>query len=187
MGGMQFIRGALREGTAINWSVFDIDIFIDSIKGNCNIYKTFYGMVDVVPTDLDYQFGMCSIVSVITMAIPRSIWSAKPISPIITYLGMFCGSLAAKSGFAMPNISEYYLDFGTVGCIVCLFIFGVLLKKMKNIIRYKRYDTHLIIAYSILFPALLQVVLRGYSPSYVYLLLFYLLPVFCIRILGGKE
>ena len=61
MGIMQFIRGALREGTSVYWSAFDTSIFIDSIKGNCDIYKTFYGMAVTVPNELEYQYGMASI------------------------------------------------------------------------------------------------------------------------------
>ena len=181
MGIMQFIRGALREGTSVDWSAFDTSIFIDSIKGNCDIYKTFYGMAVTVPNELEYQYGMASIVSVITMIIPRKIWPGKPISPIITNLHMFCGELAAKSGYAMPNISEYYLDFGVIGCIVMLFIFGQVLQKLKDLYRYKSYDRHGLILYSVMFPALLQVMLRGYSPSYMYLLFFYSFPVIIMK------
>ena len=183
MGIMQFIRGALRSGSSIDWSTFDATIFIDAIKGNCDVYKTFYGMVVAVPGELNYQLGMCSIVSVITMIIPRRIWPGKPVSPIITNLGMFCGTQAANSGYAMPNISEYYLDFGPIGTAVCLFIFGQVLQKMKNLYEYKYYDRHSLILYSIMFPALLQIVLRGYSPSYIYLLLFYAFPILVIKYL----
>lgn len=182
MGIMQFVRGALREGNSINWSTFDSSIFIDAIQGNCDIYKTFYGMVSAVPDKLNYQFGMASIVSVITMIIPRSIWAGKPVSPIITNLGMFCGDLAAKSGYAMPNISEYYLDFGVIGCMVGLFIFGQILQKLKNLYEYKSNDRHGLVLYSVIFPALLQVVLRGYSPSYIYLLFFYAFPVIIMKL-----
>lgn len=185
MGIMQFVRGALRSGTSIEWSSFEKDIFVDAIQGNFDVYKTFYGMVVAVPDQLNYQWGMCSIVSVITMCIPRAIWPYKPVSPIITNLDLFCGSLAAESGYAMPNISEYYLDFGIIGCAICLFIFGIVLKKLKYIIKYKNSDKHSLILYSVIFPALLQVVLRGYSPSYMYLILFYLFPIIIIKILGG--
>lgn len=187
MGIMQFVRSALREGTSIDWSTFDFNIFIEAIQGNCDIYKTFYGMVVAVPEKLNYQFGMASIVSVITMIIPRSIWPGKPTSPIITNLDMFCGELAAKSGYAMPNISEYYLDFGLFGCMIIMFIFGLILKKLKNLYRFKYYDTHGLILYSIFFPALLQVILRGYSPSYVFLLFFYAFPVIIIKLFVREE
>lgn len=185
MGIMQFVRGSLRSGTAVDWSSFETDIFIDAIQGNCDVYKTFYGMVMVVPDSIDYQWGMCSIVSVITMIIPRAFWPGKPVSPIITNLGMFCGEMAAKSGYAMPNISEYYLDFGTTGCVVFLFILGKILQKMKLIAYSKILDRDMLILYSVIFPALLQVVLRGYSPSYIYLLFFYAFPVIVIRFFGG--
>ena len=138
-------------------------------------------MAVTVPNELEYQYGMASIVSVITMIIPRKIWPGKPISPIITNLHMFCGELAAKSGYAMPNISEYYLDFGVIGCIVMLFIFGQVLQKLKDLYRYKSYDRHGLILYSVMFPALLQVMLRGYSPSYMYLLFFYSFPVIIMK------
>lgn len=180
MGIMQFARGALREDTAIDWTVFETNIFFDAIKGNFDIYKTFYGMVMVVPDQLGYQWGMASIVCVITMFIPRYFWPAKPISPLITNLWMFCGELSAKTGNAAPNISEYYLDFGIIGCCIAFFIFGYILQKLKCVCLYSS-EKHRLILYSIIFPALLQVILRGYSPAYVPLLLFYVLPVILIR------
>lgn len=181
MGVIQFVRGDLRSGTEIDWSLFDTSIFFDAIKGNCDVYKTFYGMVSAVPDKLNYQLGMASIVSTIVMVIPRRFWPGKPVSPIITNLGMFCGELAAKSGYAMPNISEYYLDFGIWGCIIGLWIFGRILQKLKSLYENKGYDKHGLILYSVFWPALLQVILRGYSPSYIYLLLFYAFPVVFIK------
>lgn len=183
MGVMQFARGALRSGGSIDWSSFDTEIFVEAIQGNCDVYKTFYGMVEAVPERLGYQWGKESIVSVITMIVPRSLWPAKPIAPIITNLHMFCGKLAADSGCAMPNISEYYLDFGAVGCVVGLYIFGVVLRNMKHLYIEKKDGNHSLILYSIMFPALLQVVLRGYAPQYLYLLLFYAFPIIIMKIL----
>lgn len=183
MGIMQFARGALRSGGSVDWSTFDMSIFVEAIQGNCDVYKTFYGMVEVVPKRLEYQWGKECIVSVVTMIVPRSIWPSKPIAPIITNLHMFCGALAADSGYAMPNISEYYLDFGIVGCIIGLYLFGIVLKRMKYLYIEKRASNHSLILYSVMFPALLQVVLRGYSPSYLYLLLFYAFPIILIKFL----
>lgn len=180
MGIMQYVRGSLRSGTDVDWASFDSNIFVEAFTGNFDIYKTFYGMIKAVPSQLDYQFGNATILSVITMIIPRQLWPFKPVSPIITNLGLFCGQLAAKSGFAMPNIAEYYLDFGAIGCVVCLFLFGQVLQKLKNQYVYPK-NSHRLILYSIMLPALMQVVLRGYSPSYIYLLLFYALPVIVIE------
>lgn len=182
MGMMEFVRGSLRSGESVDWESFDTDIFVGAFQGNFDVYKTFYGMVTAVPNQLEFQFGMASIISTITMIIPRRIWSAKPVSPIITNLGMFCGEAAAKAGFAMPNISEYYLDFGGIGCCVIFFILGGILKKMKSLYAKKSYDIHMLVLYSIMLPALLQVILRGYSPSYVFLLCFYALPIIIMKL-----
>ena len=62
-----------------------------------------------------------------------------------------------------------------------LFIFGQVLQKLKDLYRYKSYDRHGLILYSVMFPALLQVMLRGYSPSYMYLLFFYSFPVIIMK------
>ena len=184
MGLMQFIRGALRSGNSIDWASFDSNIFIESIKGNFDVYKTFYGIVNAVPSQLDYQWGMASIVSVVTMLIPRAIWPQKPISPLITELYRFCGPLAAQSGQAMPNISEFYLDFGWFGCVIGFFIYGILLRKMRYLYTKEDRSIHDLVLYSTLLPALMQVVLRGYSPSYWFLLLFYSFPILVIKRLG---
>lgn len=187
MGLIQYARRYLRLGMGVDWSDFEADIFAEALQGNFDIYKTFYGMVSAVPESLDYQWGMASIVSTITMIVPRSIWPAKPVSPLITNLSLFCGELAADSGYAMPNISEYYLDFGVVGCVLGMFFFGWFLKKLKYLYEYDADNKHSLILYSVMYPALMQVVLRGYSPSYVYLLLFYAFPVIFIRLFVRKK
>lgn len=185
MGIMQFVRGALREDTVLDWTSFEANIFFDAIKGNFDIYKTFYGIAMTVPDQLGYQWGMASIICVITMVIPRYFWPSKPISPLITNLWMFCGELAAKSGYAMPHISEYYLDLGILGCCIGFFVFGRILHNLKRICLNQIYDRHMLILYSIIFPALLQVTLRGYSPGYIFLLLFYSFPVIVIKLFEG--
>ena len=95
--------------------------------------------------------------------------------------------MAADSGYAMPNISEYYLDFGVVGCVLGMFLFGKFLKKLKCLYEYDADSKHSLILYSVMYPALMQVVLRGYSPSYIYLLLFYAFPVIFIRLFVRKK
>lgn len=181
MGVLQFARTGLRRGIGIDWSIFDVSIFLDSIRGNFNVYTTFYGMMITVPEVLGFQWGIETIVSVVTMFIPRAIWSSKPIAPIITNLYVFVGEQAARRGWAMPNISEYYLDFGFVGCVIYMYIFGFLMKKAKELYLNREAGKHSLILYSILLPALFQVILRGYMPGNVTLLLLYFLPGIMIR------
>ena len=89
--------------------------------------------------------------------------------------------VAAKSGMAFPNIGEFYFEFGPIGVVVCMFIFGVLCANLKVILK-KADDIEELIIYSVTFLALVQIIGRGYIPSNFYLLIFLNLPMFLLEL-----
>jgi oligosaccharide repeat unit polymerase len=181
IGLLGFIRGDVRLGNDIQWNSFDLSFILDAVKGNFNIYQPFYGMVQVIPEKFDYSYGSQMFIYTLIMFIPRAFWPNKPYSDLGEILTISVSSYASRAGIAFPNIGEFYLEFGVIGCIVFMFFFGKVCGWLKLLYKSDLANTHTIIAYSILLPTLMQIIIRGYTPSNFYLVLFLMIPLIIIR------
>ncbi|MDZ5473314.1 O-antigen polymerase [Bacillus sp. 31A1R] len=181
-----FMRGDVRYGNETQWDSFNFDFVMDAVIGNFNLYQPFYGMVEVIPDQLGYSFGAQIFVYTIIMFIPRAIWPNKPYSNLDEVLAKSVTPYASDAGIAFPNIGEFYLEFGIVGCIVFMFFFGKLCGWAKILYQGKNTSVHSLIAYSIFLPSLMQLIIRGYTPSNFYLMVFLLLPIIIIESLTKK-
>lgn len=183
-----FMRHDLRNGTKIEWGNFDISQIGYALETNFNIYKPFYGLVNNYPSNYSYTFGQSMIIDTAAHFIPRVIWATKPLAAESTM------AIAMKNstndfaydvaGMAWPNIGEYYMEFGIIGCIVLMFILGIVTKKI--LILYKSSKIDNIIIYSVFYGFLLQLITRGYTPTIVGLILFLYLPAIPIRLYSNK-
>lgn len=179
IGVIGFIRDAIRFDGNISWSNLSIDFIVNAIKENFDIYKTFYGGVVAIPTLHNYTMGS-QILYTFTMFIPKIIWSNKPMPQVQELIALSINEVGSKSGTAWPNLGEFYTEFGVLGCIILMFIFGVLLSKSKKL-TYDLNNDHKLIAYSIILPSILQLVIRGYTPSNFYLMVFLIMPIIFIK------
>ena len=128
-----------------------------------------------MPEKHPYTYGATMIVYTLVLIIPRAIWPGKPIPMMKEVVEAVQGATVLKAGAAFPNLGEFYMEFGAIGCVVCMWIFGVLSRKLK--ILYEDPDnTNDVILYCTLLPAYMQLIARGYTPSNVYLILFLALP-----------
>lgn len=175
-----FARVSLKSGTAVDWSKLNLDFVIRILKVDFEIYKPFYGLVKNIPTMHSFTMGEQFLYTFITL-IPRVTWPSKPLPKIHELIALSVNEVASKSGLAWPNIAEFYSEFGTVGSIVGMYIFGRLCGMSKELYQSKLSDDHSLIAYSIILPSLLQLVIRGYTPTNFYLLLFLLMPIVYIK------
>ena len=168
------IRNSLRTGKEITNTTTVVEAVDDIFDSDFTIFKAYYAIVDACPRKVDYQYGKQIFLYTATMAIPRAIWPGKPMPPYRIVLSVAVNSYAVVAGMAFPNIGEYYFEFGPLGCVVLMGIFGFLCGKLRNNIENPTETGK--IMYSILLMALIQVVARGYMPSVFYLLLFLSLP-----------
>ncbi len=175
-----FARRGIRYGTTLDWAAFDFMDIVEAIKGNFEIYKPFYGLVTVVPDLHDYTWGE-QLLFTFVMLVPRAIWPDKPDSVIFELTGLSVNNYAIAAGAAWPNIGEFYSEFGVAGSVVCMLLFGMLCGWCRKLYQSPARDDHSLIAYSILLPAALQVVIRGYTPANFYLVVFLLLPILLIK------
>ena len=85
------------------------------------------------------------------------------------------GSLARTNGRAVANIGEFYANFGIIGIIVLMFLFGYIVSKLKSM--YEDPSENRLIMYSILYPLLFQWVARGNFSGNFYYTLFAFVPL----------
>lgn len=168
------IRNSLRTGQEITNTTTVSEAIDDIFSSDFTIFKSYYAIVEACPQRVNYQYGKQIFLYTATMAIPRALWPGKPLPAYREVLSSAVSPYAVIAGMAFPNIGEYYFEFGAIGCIVLMGIFGRLCGKLRNNI--DNITETGMISYSILLMALIQVVARGYTPSVFYLILFLSLP-----------
>jgi len=171
-----YVRGDLRRGNEVTWSEFGMDEVWYGIESNFEIYKAFYKMVEVIPESHSYTMGR-QMSYTFTIMIPRFLWPNKPDTPLRKVLQVVLNDYAVAAGTAWPNIGEFYSEFGVVGVVLLMYLFGVLCKASKKLYIGKNVNSHTLIAYSILLPAYLQMVIRGYMPTNFWMLVFFGIPI----------
>jgi len=184
IGVMQFTRVQIRDGygaETADWSSFSFYTIWLAFSGNFDLYKTLYGAVSYFPQEHFYTMGQQLIYLTLVTCIPRSIWPAKPYSIIDSKLKMyFLGSGAVRGHWAYAQMTELYIEFGVIGVLVGYVIFARFCKQLRLLYEEKR-SIHDLVSYSVMFPMLMQLVIRGYMPINFWAMFFMLLPVFIIK------
>lgn len=159
----------------------------DAVWDNFRIYNNFYGMIHSIPNTYGYVYGRQILIGTLVMVIPRAIWPNKISTKAGVDLDLIIGSRLAHTGQAYPGIGEYYYAFGIVGVIICMALYGVWMRRCKK--RYMENSTGGldIITYSVLLASNLQIIIRGYTPSNFWYVIFSLLPVLLVKILRKNE
>jgi oligosaccharide repeat unit polymerase len=177
------VRNDIRTGERANFEGFDRNNITHTLESNFNIYQPFYAIVEHYPKDYDHTYGQALFYYPIVMWIPRIIWSDKPIG------SEYPVSVATKksindyvidvAGISIPNIGEYYLDFGIFGVIFFSFLIGLICKKMIKF--YYSSSLYDIIVYAVFCGYLIQFINRGYIAQLITLFVFLFCPLLLYR------
>ena len=186
MGSFGSIRNNLRTGTQITEVSTGIDALWDVFDSDFCTFKAYYGVVKAFPEKMNYMHGREMFLYTAVMMIPRALWRGKPYPLTHEVATAAMNSVAAKSGMAFPNIGEFYFEFGAIGVVVCMFVFGILCAKLKRMLE-KANNLESMIIYSVTFLSLVQIIGRGYIPSNFYLLIFLNLPMFLLNLNGHSR
>jgi len=159
-----FMRNDLRTGVETNWTEFGFKTLTYSLYSNFNIYQVYYGITNALP--MKHTFGGFQIwFENAAVFIPRIIWKSKPLAEYMLNIRLIAVAVNDYAIFhaamATPDLGSYYMQFGTFGCVIYSFAWGKLCKKMKLIFNRKKANLHVLIAYSIFVPSLLQTIIRG--------------------------
>lgn len=175
---MQIARVSINRGRdfgeVLSERLFSVETFISVFESDFSTYKVFYGIVDAIPEKMDYLFGRGIFGYTLALVIPRNLWPGKPDAPERAVVKAAMGQLAVDNGNAYPNIGTFYSEFGIIGCVVFMWIFGRLLSKSRKL--YRMQSNSALILYSCLWPYCFQLTARSISNA-MYSLFFGLLPM----------
>lgn len=187
---MTLFRESVRQGLGVDLSTVNLnelgDVFDEAIFDNLRIYKNYYGLIGVVPGKFPFQFLDMIVIMTIKMIIPSAIWPNKYDGFISPGIESYYGGPFLGTGQAYPNLGEFYLSFGLIGILFFMSLFGFWMGSLKARRFYSCDPTDLII-YSVTAGNALQIIIRGYTPSNFYLVVFSVLPVLIIRFFGSWE
>ena len=171
-----YARNSVRNGDGFSLTGFSLNDIVYSVVGNFRIYKSYYSIVKAVPALTDYIYFDQILFYTVIMAIPRMIWRDKPRNPGTKAQLYGMNQAAVDSGFAYPCIGEYYYGFGVFGVMFFMGVIGHWLANaaVKYRVNYSK-NADLVI-YSITVALMLQLLIRGYTPSNFYLVLAMYVP-----------
>lgn len=183
---LQIARVSIARGQDFRASVeeqlFSIDTYMSVFESDFSTYKVFYGIVEAIPQKKDYLLGEGLFGYTLALVVPRALWPGKPDAPerAIVYAAM--GQGAVDAGNAYPNIGTFYSEFGIIGCLVLMWIYGKLASKSKKLRQHSMRSSTII--YSCLWPFFFQLTTRSISNAF-YSLFFGMLPMIVAWVYKG--
>lgn len=184
---MQVARVGIRAGAGLDMHGVDMAGLFEPFYAEIDDFKVYYGIFGVVPGLHSFLYGRQMIIGSLTLFIPRAIWLGKPQPMIYEIINHLYGQRAVLDGVAYPNLSEYYVEFGFVGIIVCMFILGLLCRYCRGLFTEGGKNSLALAMYCVIFPALFQVIIRGYMPQNFSMLVFLLAPIAIAELLNKRN
>lgn len=183
---MTIFRSDIRSGSGMDLSSLSMigfaDTFDEMLWDNLRIYKNFYGMVGVIPDVYPFVYGQQIILGPLLMFVPRIIWPGKPETLKGGYdLDVLIGPELSGTGQAFPNLGEYWYAFGLIGVVLFMALYAWWMKRSE--LKYGNDSTDPLswIMLAVLVSLNLQLIIRGYTPSNLWLIVFSILPIVVIR------
>ena len=178
VGGIGAMRGFLRSGNLTNVrDVLNLETIWNEFGYNLNIYQPFYAMIVNIPKYHNYTYGFTYYLAIV-QPIPRGLWHNKPAG--IPNLGsaIFGGNpQPSESGQAYPIIGDFYINFGLIGIIILMSLFGLSLKILWKYLEIYKYNNWVKIIFSLSSGYLVQLVSRGWPPQILTELFFLIFPI----------
>ena len=193
---MQATRAGIRTGAGFDLSGKTLDSMLMPFLMEIEDYKVFYAILGVVPEKHGFLYGSQMIGYSLLILIPRVLWPGKPDPQLYELIDNALGATAVRDGVAYPALGEYYVEFGILGCVLCMFLLGFFCKRLNALRTAENRNTLALMTYSLVYPTLMQIVIRGYFPQNFTMLLMLLAPIFCFWIFakqipgnktGGKQ
>lgn len=181
IGAMQYMRGMSTSISSVDWSSFNLLSIWKAFSGNFDLYKTLYAAVVYFPDEHFYTLGQQLVYLTLVTCIPRAIWPNKPVSIIDSQLKpYFMGNGAVRGAWAYAQLTEFYIEFGIVGVVICMCIFADFCKFLKKC-TFQPKNIHELVMAATFYPMLMQLVIRGYMPINFWAMFFMMIPITVIR------
>lgn len=119
---MQVARGGVAAGTGFDIGGSTLDDLFGPFYAEIDDFKVFYSILGVVPERHGFLCGSQMILYSLVLLVPRAIWPGKPMPQVYDIVNATYGNQAVLNGVAYPNLGEYYVEFGVIGIIACMFV-----------------------------------------------------------------
>jgi len=198
IGAIGELRDSFRAGEPVDPTRISLSSSSESFANDLDLYQGYLAIVDAIPREHDYFWGS-SLAYLLIQPIPRSLWPDKPAAPVATIVDVILGPDAVIAGIAYPNVGEFYANFGVVGLVIGMWLFGLLARVLYEYLGQHKENDWARIIYSLMFPFLLQVISRGYFVQIFQEAAFLLFPILlgmricrdpnraCSRVLVGSK
>ena len=183
---MQVARVGIRTGVGMDLGTGGLANLFEPFYAEIDDFKVFYSLLPLFPNRISFLYGSQMIVGSLVVLIPRAIWPGKPDPQVHEIINILYGNRAMLNGVAYPNLGEYYVEFGVIGIIVCMFILGLLCQYARNLYMKRQGLSLSLVLYSLIYGALFQIIIRGYMPQNFTMMLFLLAPVVIIAVLNKR-
>lgn len=183
---MQVARGGVAAGTGLDIGGSTLDDLFGPFYAEIDDFKVFYSILGVVPERHGFLCGSQMILYSLVLLVPRAIWPGKPLPQVYDIVNVTYGNQAVLNGVAYPNLGEYYVEFGVIGIIVCMFVLGLLCRYARNLYVKRQGLSLSLVFYSLIYGALFQIIIRGYMPQNFTMMLFLLTPVGLIAYINKR-
>lgn len=184
---MQVARGGVAAGTGLDIGGSTLDDLFGPFYAEIDDFKVFYSILGVVPERHGFLCGSQMILYSLVLLVPRAIWPGKPMPQVYDIVNVTYGNQAVLNGVAYPNLGEYYVEFGVIGIIVCMFVLGLLCRYARNLYVKRQGLSLALVFYSLIYGALFQIIIRGYMPQNFTMMLFLLTPVALIAYINKRS
>lgn len=178
---MTLFRNTLRLGGTVDYgSVIRTDLRKagdEVFWFNFRIYHNYFALVSRVPSRYGFVYGRQIIVGTAIMLIPRILWPGKLSPGAGEDITAIVGTRLRGTGQAMPNLGEFYYALGLTGILVCMGVYGLWMRRVKEKLLVGSTRPMDMIRFSILLGVNLQIIIRGYTPSNFWYVIFSVLPV----------
>ena len=177
IGGIGSIRTKVTYAMAVTPEDLSVAQAREAFMKDLSIYQPYLAIIEDVPSESNFLMGR-SFTYLLAHPIPRRLWPDKPEPPVHQIIrSVFGGDDAVQAGVAYPNIGEYYANFGVVGVVAGMWLFGVLLRWLWAWAYRHRSNRWAACFYAIALPLLVQVVSRGHFVQIFQTVLFFLGPI----------
>lgn len=178
VGFIGIFRSTIKSGNTIDVSTMDSDSIFSAFMFNVEIFYPFYTLVGYLSRGIiQYHYGL-GIINIPLQFIPHILWKSKPATIGLTSFEAMYGD--SMGGAAYPNIGEFYYEFGLIGAMFGMILFGifsqkyfVFAKKTKNKIS--------MLEYGIFFGYIMQFICRGHFASWALDFVFMFGPIWFLK------
>ena len=184
---MTIFRNDIRSGTGMTIAQITPDTFSkaldDAIWDNLRIYNNYYAIVHSVPSRFPYVYLRQILIGTLVMVIPRILWPGKIDTGAGEDLSVIIGRRLTGTGQAYPGLGEFYYALGIFGIFFFMALYGLWMRSVKaRFLDNPRRKTD-VIMFGVLLGANLQILIRGYTPSNFWYVVFSIIPVYLVDFL----